>query len=146
MKKLRTSIKLIAAIAVSLGLVMIAPLSASAWATTYPVSGQLNSGGHLMQYGTYRWHGTGTAGLNVTSNIVGGYSAFGLRDVNNIQVTNSIIWSNSGSGATSNTGLKWFATTSGSSSIPGQYLAINGRMTTVGGGYYNINWSGVLYL
>lgn len=96
-------------------------LATPALADSAYVSGQLNTGGHLVQYSTYRTHTfTGPINLNLNNN-TGTYTRLGLRDTSGNQFTNTSQWNAPGS--------QNFVLPSGSTTIgSGKQFAINGRM------------------
>jgi len=120
--------KALAAVAVSGVLAFGVPLSAQA--ATYDVWGQLNTGGALIQYSTFRSHLAGNASLRIYDN-VGTYSRFGLRGTDGEQKTSSLQYN--GSGGDQSWG--WVAT--------GSY-ALNGRMGAQRGA--DNYWAGTLNL
>ena len=72
---------------------LMATTAAPVSAATYNVWGELNTGGHLVQYSTYRTHLSGPAALRIYDNT--GccgvrYSRFGLRDLNDVQITHTV--------------------------------------------------------
>lgn len=111
--------RLLASLVVAAGLVAAAPAAAHA-DSTY-VGGQLNTGGYLVQYSTYRTHTfTGPINLNLTNN-TGTYTRLGLRDTSGNQFTNTSQWNAPGS--------QNFVLPSGSTTIgAGKQFAFNGRM------------------
>ena len=68
-----------------IALLFAAAVPTSAYAATYDVAGELNTGGHLVQYSTFRSHIEGGASLHIYNN-VGTYSRFGLRNTSGSQV------------------------------------------------------------
>lgn len=125
------------------GLALALAVPAAAWAANYNVSGTLFSNGSLTQYGTFRPHSTGPAGLNVTRNVVGAAgSSFGLRATSGVQVTTSRTWDST----FGLTGYKPFASaTTLLPTIPGGSLAVNGRILgCCDPSSYNISWAGIL--
>lgn len=104
-----------------IALLFAAAVPTSAYAATYDVAGELNTGGHLVQYSTFRSHIEGGASLHIYNN-VGTYSRFGLRNTSGSQVTNTNQYNGSG-------GDQAFTRASnGSTTIPTGSYAINGRM------------------
>ncbi|MBT1177708.1 hypothetical protein [Bifidobacterium callimiconis] len=125
MKTKRIMTVLVACLALMLG----APAAANA--ATYSVSGQLNAGGQLVQYSTFRSHTRGTAGLRITEN-VSGTSRFGLRNTSGSQVTSSLSF-------TSPSYQSWGTVAAGR-------YALNGRMISAHVSMPVYQWRGTLTL
>ncbi|WP_305788090.1 hypothetical protein [Symbioplanes lichenis] len=105
--------------AAALALILGTPGMASA--NSVQVSGELNTGGSLVQYSTFRTHTfTGPINLNLTDN-TGTYTRLGLRNTSGTQFTNTSQWNAPGS--------QNFVLPSGSTTIAsGTQFAFNGRM------------------
>lgn len=103
--------------------------AAPASATTVHLSGDLNTAGNLITYGTYRYHSAGSARFSCTNSpgTMNGAAWFrlGLRDRANTQITNSPQWDSSGQ--TRN----FLRASNSSTTIPAGYYAINARMQAV---------------
>lgn len=111
--------RLVATLAATGALLLAAPAAALADSTS--VGGELNRGGSLVQYSTYRTHTfTGPINLNLTNN-TGNYTRLGRRDTGGNQFTNTNQWNAAGS--------QNFSLPSGSTTISnGKQFAFNGRM------------------
>lgn len=103
--------------------------TAPADAIAYNISGQLNTGGHLVQYPTFRDHTAGSASLELTKN-VSTVSRFGLRNSRNDQVTRTLQYN-------SPSWQSW-------GHVPNGRYALNGRMEAQRGAVNS--WNGVLVL
>ncbi len=137
MSKLKLAAKVAAA---SVAAALLAVVGATAAeAATYSVYGDLNTGGYLVQYSTYRTHGGGGSSLKITDN-VSSYSRFGLRNTSNVQITNSNEYHGTG------TLLAFTLASNGSYDIPAGSYAINGRMAADSGHGADHHWAGTLSL
>ena len=120
----------------------LAGAPAMAAQTYWPVSGTLNTGGYLVQYSSWRVHDVnGRAGLDVNSQVgsCGQPIRLGLRNMLGDQVTASNVYTGTSAG------LKYFTmASSGSTTIPANYYAFNGRMTACSGA--DNTWAGQVYI
>lgn len=100
---------------------LLGTLAPPAMADNIYVSGELNRGGHLVQYSTFRTHTfTGPINMNLTNNTAN-YTRLGLRYTNGTQFTQTIQFNAPGN--------QNFPLLNGSTTIAqGTYFAINGRM------------------
>jgi hypothetical protein len=112
--------KITLGVAVAATLALLSP--GVAYADSAYVEGELNRGGHLVQYSTFRTHTfTGPINLNLTNNTAN-YTRLGLRNSSGDQFTNTNQWNAPGS-------QNFVLSSNGSTTIAqGTYFAINGRM------------------
>jgi len=120
---------------------LMATTAAPVSAATYNVWGELNTGGHLVQYSTYRTHLSGSAALRIYDNT--GccgvrYSRFGLRDLNDVQITHTNQYNGDGGD------IPFRRASNNSLTIPTGSYALNGRMAACSG--CDRFWAGILTL
>lgn len=115
----------------------------TASAATHDVWGELNTGGYLVQYSTFRSHISGGASLRIYNNTGHDnhrYSRFGLRNTSGTQITHTNQYNGSG-------GDQVFRRSSNNSTtIPTGDYALNGRMADASGHGCDNVWAGTLVL
>ena len=114
----------------------VAVTAGTAHADSAGITGELNTGGHLVQYATFRTHTfTGPITMNLTDN-TSNYTRLGLRDTLGNQFTNTSQWNSLGS--------QNFVLPDGSTTIAqGKQFALNGRMGSCGV-FCDNAWAGTL--